>query len=82
MTESLSPLPILAFLDNTSKQLSGGKLFTYAAGTTTKLATFTNSGGGTPNTNPVILNTRGEAPVCPFRAKPCQRLLREASCRK
>ncbi len=63
MTESLSPLPILAFLDNTSKQLSGGKLFTYAAGTTTKLATFTNSGGGTPNTNPVILNTRGEAPV-------------------
>ena len=40
---------------------SGAQLFTYAAGTTTKLATYTDSTGGVPQTNPIILNARGEA---------------------
>lgn len=60
---SLSPLPIQHFVDNYGNALSGGKLFTYAAGTTTKLATYTTSAGTTTNTNPIILNTRGEASI-------------------
>ena len=43
--------------------LVGGQLFTYASGTTTPLATYTDSTGNTTNTNPVILDSRGEANV-------------------
>jgi hypothetical protein len=49
--------------DNTGAPLVGGKVFTYSAGTTTPVATFTDSTGGTPNANPVILNARGEAQI-------------------
>lgn len=59
----LSPLPIQKFFASDGRPLAGGKLFTYTAGTTTKVATYTDSTGGTPNTNPVILNFRGEANV-------------------
>jgi hypothetical protein len=57
---NLSPLPIQKFFANNGRPLVGGKLFTYAAGTTTKIATYTDSGGGTPNTNPIVLDFRGE----------------------
>lgn len=63
MAETLSPTPRLQFLNNDGKPLVGGKLFTYSAGTSTKLATYTDSGGGTPNSNPVILDFRGEANI-------------------
>jgi hypothetical protein len=43
--------------------LSGGKVYTYAAGTTTPQATFTDYTGATPNANPIILNSRGEAAI-------------------
>jgi hypothetical protein len=43
--------------------LVGGKLFTYASGTSTPLATYTDDTGNTANTNPIILNSRGEAEV-------------------
>jgi hypothetical protein len=49
--------------DNSGAPLVGGQLFTYGAGTTTPIATYTDSTGGTPNANPVILNARGEAQV-------------------
>ena len=39
------------------------KLYTYAAGTSTPQATYTDSTGGTPNTNPVIMNSYGQASV-------------------
>lgn len=55
----LSPAPKLAFLDNNGRPLVGGQLFTYEAGTNTKVATYSNE-GGTLNTNPVILDFRGE----------------------
>jgi hypothetical protein len=63
MTASLSPSPKLQFFDNAGAPLVGGKLYSYAAGTTTPLATYTNYGGGTANTNPIILDSRGEANV-------------------
>lgn len=60
---SISPIPKLQFFDNNGDPLVGGKLYTYAAGTTTPLATYTDAGGGTTNANPVILDSRGEASV-------------------
>jgi len=60
---NLSPSPKLQFFTANGVPLSGGKLYSYAAGTTTPLATYTNQGGGTANTNPIILNSRGEAEV-------------------
>ncbi len=59
----LSPLPKQRFTDSNGNPLSGGKVFTYAAGTTTKQNSYTDSTGGTPNQNPVILDSRGEAPI-------------------
>lgn len=41
----------------------GGQLFSYASGTTTPQATYTDATLGTPNTNPIVLNSRGEAQV-------------------
>lgn len=60
MTVQLAPLPVQRFYDNSGAIAAGGKLYTYAAGTSTPVATYTDSTGGTPNTNPVILNSRGE----------------------
>ena len=63
MTINVSPDPRLQFFGNDGKPLVGGKLYTYAAGTTTLLATYTDWYGTTPNTNPIILDSRGEASV-------------------
>jgi len=60
---NLSPPPKLQFFDANGVPLAGGKLYSYAAGTTTPLATYTSAGETAFNTNPVILNARGEAEV-------------------
>jgi hypothetical protein len=62
-TTSLAPTPKLQFFDANGAPLVGGKLYTYAAGTTTPLASYTDSTGNTANTNPIILDSRGEANV-------------------
>jgi hypothetical protein len=49
------------FFDANGVPLSGGKIYSYAAGTSTAKSTYTDSTGSTPNTNPTILNSRGEA---------------------
>lgn len=59
----LSPPPKLQFFDANGVPLAGGKLYSYAAGTTTPLATYTSAGETAFNTNPIILNSRGEAEV-------------------
>jgi len=43
--------------------LVGGKVYTYEAGTTTPKATYSNADGTASNTNPVILDSRGEAVI-------------------
>jgi len=60
---SLSPAPKLQFFGTDGLPLVGGKLFTYAAGTTTPLATYTDNTQTTQNTNPVILDSTGQASV-------------------
>jgi hypothetical protein len=47
------------FLTNGSV-CAGCQLFVYQAGTTTKTPTYIDSTGTTTNTNPVIMNSRGE----------------------
>ena len=59
----LSPAAKTAFVDDAGEPLVGGKLYTYIAGTTTLQTTYTDSSGTTANTNPVILDSRGEANV-------------------
>lgn len=63
MTAVLTPAPKAQFLTNNGEPLVGGKLYSYAAGTTTPLATYTTYAGDVANTNPVILDSRGEANV-------------------
>ena len=60
---SLSPLLVQKFFDNNGAPLAGGKLYTYQAGTNTPVPTYTNSTGSTANTNPLVLNARGECNV-------------------
>ena len=64
MAVNISPLGGAAaqFFDNNGVILSGGKLHTYAAGTTTPAATYTSSSGGTAHTNPIILDSAGRVP--------------------
>jgi len=59
----LTPTPKTAFVDAAGEPLVGGKLYTYIAGTTTLQATYTDSTAGAANTNPIILDSRGEADV-------------------
>jgi microcystin-dependent protein len=58
-------LPVLRtrYFDADGAPLAGGKLYTYQSGTTTPQATYTDSAGGTPNANPVVLDANGEAAV-------------------
>jgi hypothetical protein len=50
------------FFDANSNELSGGKLFVYLAGTTTKATSYAETDGVSPNSNPIVLNSRGEVP--------------------
>jgi hypothetical protein len=63
MAYTLTASPLMQFTTTAGAPLVGGKVYTYAAGTTSALATYTDSTGVTANTNPVILNTRGEAAI-------------------
>lgn len=61
MTATLAPIPFLRYTStSTGLALVGGQVFTFAAGTSTPQATYTDATGNTPNTNPIILNSRGE----------------------
>lgn len=63
---SVTPSPIggfaAQFFDNNGVILSGGKIYTYAAGTTTPQATYTSAAGVTPHTNPIVLDSAGRVP--------------------
>jgi hypothetical protein len=60
---ALTPTAKMQFFAADGAPLVGGKLYTYTAGTTTPQTTYTDSSGGTANTNPVILDSRGEANI-------------------
>lgn len=64
MAVNLSPVGGVAaqFFDNSGNPLTGGKLYTYAAGTTTPAATYTSSSGVTAHPNPIVLDAAGRVP--------------------
>jgi len=63
---SVTPSPIggfaAQFFDNNGVILSGGKIYTYAAGTTTPQTSYTSATGVTPHANPIILDSAGRVP--------------------
>ena len=60
---SLTPTPKQQFFDANGNPLVAGKVYTYAGGTTTPIATFTDQAGSSTNTNPIILDARGMANI-------------------
>lgn len=64
MAVNLSPVGGAAaqFFDNNGNPLTGGKIYIYAAGTTTPQATYTTAAGTTAHTNPIILDAAGRVP--------------------
>ena len=60
---TISPYAFVQELDNDGTPLSGGKIYTYDAGTSTPKATFTDSDENTQNTNPIILDANGRAEI-------------------
>lgn len=59
----MAPFLRQRYFDANGNPLAGGKLYSYQSGTTTPQATYTDSGGLTPNANPIILDANGEASV-------------------
>jgi len=47
------------FFNNDGTVLSGGLIYTYAAGTTTPQTTYTTSAGNIAHSNPIVLNSAG-----------------------
>lgn len=63
MSVNLSPIGNgFQFFNTLGEPLSGGFIYTYQAGTTTPLATYTTSTGTIANTNPITLGTDGRPP--------------------
>jgi len=65
MTVLLSPIgnSMTPFLGLDTLPLAGGLLYTYQAGTTTPLATYTGVDGLIPNSNPIVLGVNGISPT-------------------
>jgi hypothetical protein len=63
---SVTPSPIggfaAQFFDNNGQPLSGGAIYTYAAGTTLPQATYTSALGIQPHSNPIVLDSAGRVP--------------------
>jgi hypothetical protein len=64
MTVNLSALAGAGqqFFNDDGILLSGGKLYSYAAGTTTPQTTYTTAAGNIAHSNPIILNAAGRVP--------------------
>jgi hypothetical protein len=60
MAVNLSPVGnSQQFFDNNGVPLSGGLIYTYQAGSSTPLSTYTDINGTIANTNPIVLNSSG-----------------------
>lgn len=59
----VTPTAKAQFIDAAGIPLAGGFLYTYAAGTTTPQTTYTDSTAVTANSNPIVLDSRGEANI-------------------
>lgn len=55
--------PVFRVEDNDGIPLSGGLVYTYETGTDTPKATYADTNGSAENSNPIVLDSRGEATV-------------------
>lgn len=64
MAVVLSPIGGAAaqFFDNSGYPLTGGKIYTYLAGTTTPAPVYTTSAGNVAHSNPIVLDASGRVP--------------------
>lgn len=62
-TGTVAPLPLFHAWTNAGAICASCKVCTYAAGTSTALATYTDSTLATPNANPVVLDSSGRAAI-------------------
>jgi hypothetical protein len=53
--------PVFRAFDDNGNPLSGGRVYFYRAGTSTPAAVYTNVNETDPHTNPIVLDSRGEA---------------------
>jgi len=60
---SLLSNPKFQIIDSNGTPVAGGWVYTYETGTSTELATYTDSSEVAQNTNPIVLDSRGEADV-------------------
>jgi hypothetical protein len=64
MAVNLSPIGNgQQFFDNNGQPLNGGLVYTYQAGSTTPLASYTTINGNIANTNPIVLDASGRPPT-------------------
>jgi hypothetical protein len=64
MAVNLSPIGNgQQFFDNNGQPLNGGLIYTYQAGSTTPLASYTTISGNIANTNPIVLDAAGRPPT-------------------
>lgn len=63
MAGTIAPFPKHVFLTNDGDPAVGYKLFSYAAGTTTKINTYSNATLTSANTNPIVLDAAGRATI-------------------
>ena len=59
----LTPSPKQQIFGSDGLPLVGGKIYTYAGGTSTPIATYVDSSATTANTNPIILDSYGQANI-------------------
>jgi hypothetical protein len=62
-TGTLIPSVSGQYFDNSGNVCSGCLLYSYTAGTTTPLSTYSDSGLSVANTNPIVLNSAGRNPA-------------------
>jgi hypothetical protein len=76
------PMPYakIQFFDRSGNPLSGGRLWSYVAGTTTPTPTYPDATGAGANTNPVILDTAGRASVWLSGAVSYKLILEDSTC--
>jgi hypothetical protein len=60
---SLTPSPKQQFFGADGFFLAGGSVTTYAGGTTTPIETYQNQEATTTNSNPIVLDSRGQADI-------------------
>jgi len=70
--------PHVQYLDTSGRPLTAGRVYTYAAGTTTPQTTYKDAAGTVPNTNPVILDSAGFGTIYLDQSKTYKIVLKNA----